>query len=94
MSSETSTQLHGYKLILARAAWVVITAMAIVLWIADIPPGYVQNLTVCTLATCPNQLPTPELVQSLHSAGLSLQFYAIYVTALSVLFMLVFFVFM
>ncbi|HXZ04784.1 MAG TPA: hypothetical protein VEH81_08120, partial [Ktedonobacteraceae bacterium] len=89
MSSETGTQLHGYKLILARAAWVMITTMAIVLWIADIAPSYTQYLTVCTLATCPNQLATPDMLRSLHSAGLSLQFYALYITALSVVFMLV-----
>ena len=49
MNSETNTQLHGYKLILARTAWIVITTMALVLWIADIQPGYTQYLTVCTL---------------------------------------------
>jgi len=88
MNNETNTQLHGYKLILARTAWIVITAMALVLWIVDIPPGYAQYMTVCTQAFCPNQLATPDMVQSLHSAGLSLQFYALYITTLSVVFML------
>ena len=89
MNSESNTQLHGYKLVLARTAWVVITAMALVLCIADIPPSYAQYLTVCTQAFCQNQLATPEMVRSLHSAGLSLQFYALYITTLSALFMLV-----
>ena len=88
MNSKTNTQLHGYKLILARTAWIVITAMALVLWIVDIPPGYAQYLTVCTQAFCQNQLATPEMVRSLYSAGLSLQFYALYITTLSVVFML------
>ena len=48
MNSETDTQLDGYKLTLARTVWVVITTMALVIRIADIPPGYVQYLTVCT----------------------------------------------
>lgn len=89
MNRETGTQLLGYKLILARTAWIVITTMALILWIADIQPGYTQYLTVCTQAFCQNQLATPEMVQSLHSAGLSLQFYALYITTLSALFMLV-----
>jgi hypothetical protein len=88
MNSEANTQLHGYKLILARTAWIVITAMALVLWIVDIPHVYAQYLTVCTQAFCQNQLATPEMVRSLDSAGLSLQFYAFYITTLSVVFML------
>ena len=91
MNSETNTLLHGYKLILARTAWIVITTMALVLWIADIQPGYAQYLTVCTQAICPNQLATPDMAKALHSAGLSLQFYAIYLTILSVMSVLLFF---
>ena len=92
MNNETNTQLHGYKLILARTAWIVITTVALVLWIADIQPGYAQYLTVCTQSLCQNQLATPDMVQALHSARLSLQFYAIYITTLSVVFVLFFFV--
>ena len=91
MNSETNTQLHGYKLILARTAWIVITTVALVLWIADIQPGYAQYLTVCTQSICPNQLATPDMARALHSAGLSLQFYALYITTLSVVFVLIFF---
>ena len=91
MNSETGTQLHGYKLILARSAWGIIAAMALVLWVADIPPGYAQYLTVCTQSLCQNQLATPDMVQALHSAGLSLQFYALYLTTLSVVSVLFFF---
>lgn len=67
-----------------------ITTMALVLWVLDIPPGYNQYLSVCTLSSCSNQLATPEMVQSLHSAGLSLQFYALYITSLEIVFVLVF----
>jgi hypothetical protein len=65
--------------------------MAPALLIADIPPGYTQYLTVCTQALCQNQLATPDMVRALHSAGLSLQFYALFVTALSILSVLFFF---
>lgn len=90
MNSETDTQLHGYKLILARTVWVVIAVLAVALWIADILPGYTQYLTVCTLSSCPNQLATPDMVRSLHSAGLSLQFYALYLAILSIIIVSVF----
>ena len=87
---ETDTQLHGYKLMLARTAWAILVVMALVLLVADIPLGYAQFLTVCTKALCPNQMATPDMVRALHSAGLSLQFYALYLMTLSVMFVLIF----
>ena len=90
MNSETDTQLHGYKLILARTVWVVIAVLAVALLVAGIPPNYAQYLTVCTKAFCPNQLATPDMVRALHSAGLSLQFYALYLTTFEIVFVLIF----
>jgi len=78
LKREADTRLHGYKLLLARAAWGVIAVIALVLLIASIPLIYAQYLTVCTQSFCPNQLATPDMVQALHAAGLSIQFYAIY----------------
>jgi hypothetical protein len=86
---EADAQLRGYKLMLARAAWAILVVMALALWVVTIPPGYAQYLTVCTQSLCPNQLATPDLVRALHSAGLSLQFYALYLTTLSVVFVLI-----
>jgi hypothetical protein len=88
--NDADTLLSGYKLALARTVWVVLAVTVLALWIVQLPPGYAQYLTVCTQAVCPNQLPTPQMVQALHSAGLSLQFYAIYLTTLSVLWVLIF----
>ncbi|MGZ3623422.1 MAG: hypothetical protein ACXVDN_02340 [Ktedonobacteraceae bacterium] len=91
MNSETDTQLYGYKLVLARTVWGILTVMSLVLWIADIPPGYAQYLTVCRQVLCQNQLATPDMVRALNFAGLTLQFYAIYITTLSVVLVLFFF---
>jgi hypothetical protein len=88
--NDADTQLGGYKLTLARTGWVVLAVTALALWVVELPPGYAQYLTVCRKAVCPNQQPTPEMVQALNSAGLSLQFYAIYLTTLSVLWVLIF----
>jgi hypothetical protein len=88
--SEANTELHGYALILARAAWVIIVAMAVALWIVDLPHNYAESLVVCTQAFCPNQLATPALVRALHSAGLSIQFYALYLMALGIVVGLIF----
>jgi hypothetical protein len=90
MNSETDTQLHGHKLILARTVWVVIAVLAVALLVADIPPNYAQYLTVCTQSICPNQMATPDMVRALHSAGLSLQFYALYLTTFEIVFVLIF----
>jgi signal transduction histidine kinase len=75
---------------LARAAWVVIAVAALALWVVTLPPGYAQFLTVCTQAVCRNQQATPELVRALHSAGLSLQFYALYLMTLAAVVVLIF----
>src|SRR5579859_4979977 len=82
---EADTQLRGYWLILARAAWAIIAVVAVALCLADIPPGYAQQLTVCTHSLCQNQQATPNMVQALHSAGLSLQFYALFLMTLSII---------
>jgi signal transduction histidine kinase len=87
---EADTQLRGYPLMLARTAWVVIAVAALALWAVTIPPGYAQFLTVCTQAVCRNQQATPELVRALHSAGLSLQFYALYLMTLAAVVVLIF----
>ncbi len=88
--SEANTQLRGYPLILARAAWAIIAVITLALWIADLPHSYAEYLTVCTQSLCPNQLATPDMVRALHSAGLPIQFYALYLTALSVVVVLIF----
>ena len=80
--SETDTQLHGYWLMFARAAWLIIACVAVAMSIAEIPPGYARYLTVCTQSLCQNQQATPAMVRALHSAGLTLQFYAIFLEIL------------
>lgn len=81
--NDTSLELRGFRLVLARALWAIIAIVALALCIANIPSGYAQNLTVCTQSFCSNQQATPALVHALQSAGLSLQFYAIYLMSLS-----------
>ncbi|HEX6554511.1 MAG TPA: hypothetical protein VF026_17220 [Ktedonobacteraceae bacterium] len=83
--SEADTLLRGYRLILARAAWASIALVAVALCIADIPPGYARQLTVCRQSLCQNQQATPDMVRALHSAGLSLQFYALFLMTLSII---------
>jgi len=56
----------------------------------DLPHSYAEYLTVCTQALCPNQLATPDMARALHSAGLSIQFYALYLTSLSTVVVLIF----
>src|SRR5579859_4027214 len=84
--SSTATDLHlrGYRLVLARTTWAILAVVALAFCIASIPPGYAQKLTVC-VQSCSNQQATPDLARALHAAGLSLQFYAIYLTTLLIL---------
>jgi hypothetical protein len=88
--SAADTQLRGSKLMLARIAWAMLMVLALMLLIASIPLTYAQYLTVCTQSFCPNQLATPEMVQALHTAGLSIQFYAIYNVILEIVVVLIY----
>jgi signal transduction histidine kinase len=87
---ESGAQLRGYQLVLVITAYTVIALTALALWVITIPPGYARFLQVCTQAVCQNQQATPQLVRALHSAGLSLQFYAFYLISMAVVVVLTF----
>jgi hypothetical protein len=70
----------------------VIAVLAVIPIVFGIPQNYTLYLNVCRQASCPNQQATPELVRALHSVGLSIQFYALYLTTLEIIVMLIFIV--
>jgi hypothetical protein len=93
-ASPPATGLHGRWLLLARLAWgaVAITALAIVVF--SVPNTFEQFRTVCTAAAeiCSEravQQLTPEGVQALREAGLSLRSYAALNVAIGAVFPLV-----
>jgi hypothetical protein len=92
--SDAPTRLHGRRLLLARLVWFVVVAFTVVLFVLTIPLQVAEAQRICTspvVNDCFNlgQL-TPQLVQELEQMGLSLGFYAGYVTIVQVAFPLLF----
>ncbi len=79
-------QIPRRWLALAWAAWGVVAAAAVALFVASLPAYYDQLRTACTGSVCISHQLTPEGVLSLRKLGLSVDFYAAYSVALAVLF--------
>jgi signal transduction histidine kinase len=80
------TRLSGRSLLIARAAWVAVAALAVSLFVAGIPAEFAQLQVPCPTAVCSTgQLP-PAGLRSLEDLGLSLDFFAAYSVAMDVVF--------
>ncbi len=73
-------------LTLARAAWAVVAIVAIVIFGVSLSTYYDQLQTTCTGSTCDDSQLTPENLQAIEGLGLSLDFYAVYLVALAIIF--------
>src|SRR6266487_123381 len=78
------TRLHGGWLLLARSAWIAVTVFTIIHLAVGIPLAFAQLQTVCNTAGCL----TPAIVQGLHAIGLSVDFFALSIIALQLIFTL------
>src|SRR5215207_2863979 len=78
--------LRGRSLLFARAAWVVVAALSVGLFIAGIPAEFALLRVPCPIVACPTgQLP-PAGLRSLEDLGLSPSFFAAYTVAMDVVF--------
>jgi hypothetical protein len=80
--NETGTRLQGPWLLLARAVWVALAGLTLLIFIASIPVYDVQLQTFCRVTFCtPGQL-TPDTARILHNLSLSPGLYALLNVAL------------
>ena len=91
-SGGTEVRLQGRWLLLARLGCLVVGFVALVIWGWGVPLRYAQLGTVCTVQSCGDQQPTPDIVQQFQAAGVPLSFYAAYIGTLEIAFMLVYLV--
>jgi hypothetical protein len=70
-----------------RVLWVVVVVLSLGLFIVGVPFNFATSLVACSNASCnnTNQL-TLEQARELQHLGLSLQFYALFSTVLSIIF--------
>jgi hypothetical protein len=87
--SEHSTQLSGSWLILARGIWVALFGFSLTVFFADLAAYFAQLQIVCGGSACMLGQLTPTSVLALHQVGLTVQSYALFSVALSVIFVFV-----
>ena len=89
--NSSSTILRGRWLILARAAWLAMGALAVGLFVAGIPAEYRQLQLGCPTSVCASSGGVgPVELSLLANLGLSPEFFAAYGIALELIFALVF----
>jgi signal transduction histidine kinase len=82
----SDTRLLGRSLLLARAAWIAVVALAVGLFFAAIPSEFALLHVPCPTVACPTgQLP-PAGLRALGDLGISLSSFAAYSVAMDVVF--------
>ena len=71
-------RLSGRWLVLARATWVTLVILTLVVFFGSMPEYLVQLATPCARASCVYQQLTPGQVKTLQGIGLSASDYALY----------------
>ncbi|MCB9101046.1 MAG: AAA family ATPase [Anaerolineales bacterium] len=90
VKSPARPPLRGWRLVIARLGWLVVTLVAVGTFLAGIPIRYEQlRLTTPPAARASEQL-SPDQVRLLEGLGFSLDFYAGYVITLFVTFALIY----
>jgi hypothetical protein len=74
-------RIEGRWLSAGRVVWWIVTVMVLALTVASIPILYSYIMTPCPVAECDYQLTAAQIQQS-EDLGLSLQFFAIYLTTI------------
>jgi hypothetical protein len=77
---------RGRLLVLARAVWVIVAIITLILFVASIPTAFAQLQTVCSASECVYGQLSREGLRALQGLGLSPGFYAAYVVTLDVIF--------
>jgi signal transduction histidine kinase len=83
------TRLHGRWLVLARVGWLSLVALCVTVFALSLPISFAQAERVCTGERCSSPHLTLQDILALAHVGLSPAFFAAYLTALSIVFMLV-----
>jgi|SRR5215204_2622666 len=88
-ASEARTKLEGRWLQAARAAWIIAAILAVGSSIVSVPLTYAEYQIVCTAGDeCPYWQLVSEDLKGLRELGLSASFYAAYLLATDVVYML------
>lgn len=66
----------------ARAGWLALAVLAVLLYLASLPAAFVYLQTPCAGAPCPDLKLTADNIAALQAQGISVRFYALYFMSL------------
>jgi hypothetical protein len=78
--------LSGRWLLLARAVWILVAALALGLFVSGIPAEFTLMHIPCPTVNCPTGQLSPSGLRALVDLGLSLDSFAVYAVAMDVIF--------
>lgn len=87
---QPESRLTGRRLILARGVWIVVVTLALGPYLFSIPLQFAYYQIVCSGSACAYDQISPNDLQQLQQAGISLHANAVYFAAVNSLFVLVF----
>jgi len=87
----TGTRLRGGWLVFARIGWIAVAILAAILVVAGTPLEFQDYQSTCAPCNGPNAIFSPQQARALKALGLSLRFYAGYLLAFELLFVVVWF---
>jgi hypothetical protein len=85
----TDTRLHGRRLVLAWAAWALLSSGTLIAFAFSLPVYFTLLQAVCTGTGCVPGQPGPDTEATLHGLGLSLGGYVAFILVLTLVSMLV-----
>src|SRR5215469_6948765 len=89
--NEDSPRLRGYWLVLARMLWIALALLIFILYIVGFPTTFQYLKNACSGAGCNGPQLTLNQARAFQAHGLPLSFYAIYVLAFELIFVVVWF---
>ena len=81
-----TTVLRGRQLVMARAAWIAVTALTVTLFVMAVPLRYAELQKVCVGAVCTEPQLTLDDVRELQALGLSREWHATYHVTIEIVF--------
>src|SRR5215212_7217694 len=79
-------RLSGRRLLLTRAAWILVAALAVSLFVIGIPAEFMLLHIPCPTVSCPTGQLSPSGQRALGGLGHSLDSFAVYAVAMDVIF--------
>jgi hypothetical protein len=89
--NEANPRLQGHWLALARILWIALAILILILYVVGFPAALQYLKTVCVAAGCNGPQLTPEQARTLQSQGFTLSFFAMYLLAFELIFVVVWF---